>query len=112
MRTTFTFNSAGQLVFGRDAVLQLRAVVRRLVASRVFVITDSVLAKAGVVERVRAAIAAAHVEVAVFEGGVPEPPLSLAEACETAARQISRATQFWGWAAAAIWTWPRSPPRC
>ena len=88
MRTTFTFNSAGQLIFGTDAVLQLGDVVRRLAASRVFVITDAVLAKAGLVDRIRCALAAAHVDVAVFEGGVPEPPLSLAETCVVAARQF------------------------
>src|SRR5436190_18614951 len=88
MRTTFTFNSAGQLIFGRDAVLQLADVVRRLAASRVFVITDSALAKAGVVERVRSSLAGANVEVAVFEGGVPEPPLSLVETCVAAARRF------------------------
>jgi alcohol dehydrogenase class IV len=88
MRTTFTFNSAGQLIFGPDAVLQLGDVVRRLTAGRVFVITDAALAKAGVVERVRSALAAANVEVSIFEGGVPEPPLSLAETCVTAARRF------------------------
>lgn len=88
MRTTFTFNSAGQLIFGADAVLQLGDVVRRLKVGRVLVITDAVLARAGVVERVRSALAAAHAEVAVFEGGVPEPPLSLAETCVSAARRF------------------------
>jgi alcohol dehydrogenase class IV len=88
MRTTFTFNSAGQLIFGRDAVLQLGDVVRRLSASRVFVVTDAMLVKAGLVDRVRAALTAATVEVAVFEGGVPEPPLSLAETCVAVARQF------------------------
>jgi alcohol dehydrogenase class IV len=88
MRTTFTFNSAGQLIFGRDAVLQLGDVVRRLSASRVFVITDAILAKAGVVDRVRSALAAANVDVGVFEGGVPEPPLSLVETCVAATRQF------------------------
>ena len=88
MRTTFTFNSAGQLIFGRDAVLQLGEVVRRLAVNRVFVVTDAALVRAGVVERVRSSLATADVEVGIFEGGVPEPPLALAETCEAAARQF------------------------
>jgi alcohol dehydrogenase class IV len=85
MRTTFTFNSAGQVVFGRNAVLQLGDVVRRLAAKRVFVVTDAALTKAGVLESVRAALSAAQIEVAIFEGGAPEPPLALAESCSAAA---------------------------
>lgn len=88
MRTTFTFNSAGQLIFGRDAVSQLGDVVRRLAAGRVFVVTDAALAKAGVVERIRSALAAANVEASIFDGGVPEPPLSLTQTCVTAARRF------------------------
>ncbi len=88
MRTTFTFNSAGQLIFGPDAVRQLGDVVKRLGTGRVFVVTDTTLAKAGVVERIRQALTSAHAEVAVFEGGVPEPPLSLAETCVAAARRF------------------------
>jgi alcohol dehydrogenase class IV len=88
MRTTFTFNSAGQIIFGRDAVLQLGDVVRRLAASRVFVITDAVLANAGLVDRIRSPLAAANVDVGVFEGCVPEPPLSLVETCVAAAGQF------------------------
>ena len=88
MRTTFTFNSAGQLIFGRDAVLQLGDVVRRLAVNRVFIVTDAALVTAGVVERVRSSLATADIKVAIFEGGVPEPPLALAETCEAAARQF------------------------
>jgi alcohol dehydrogenase class IV len=69
-------------------VLQLGEVVQRLKSDRVFVITDAALVRAGVVERVRSALAAARIEAAVFEGGVPEPPLSLAETCVATARQF------------------------
>lgn len=88
MRTTFTFHSAGQLIFGRDAALQLGEVARRLSAGRVFVITDTHLAKAGVVDRVRKALSAAEVTVDVFDGGLPEPPIALAETCVEKARKF------------------------
>jgi alcohol dehydrogenase class IV len=88
MRTTFTFNSAGQLIFGRHAVDKLPEVARRLTAQRVFVITDQRLAQAGVVDQVRTVLASAGVTVEVFDGGVPEPPLDLAEACAAGARRF------------------------
>ena len=88
MRTTFTFNSAGQLIFGRDAVLQLGDIVRRLAVKRFFIVTDTVLARAGIVDRVRSALGSADVRVAIFEGGIPEPPLALAEACAAAAHRF------------------------
>lgn len=88
MRTTFTFNSAGQLAFGRGAILKLADLVRRLGVNRVFVVTDQALVKAGVVERVCAPLAQAQVTVEVFDGGLPEPPIALAETCTEQARRF------------------------
>jgi alcohol dehydrogenase class IV len=87
-RTTFTFHSAGQLIFGRDAVDQLSEVVRRLTASRVFIVTDGALVKAGIVDRIRAAVTASPATVEIFDGGLPEPPISLAETCVEQARRF------------------------
>ncbi|MGE5191542.1 MAG: iron-containing alcohol dehydrogenase [Deltaproteobacteria bacterium] len=88
MRTTWSFHSAGQLLFGRDATKQLGETARRLGAGRVFVVTDSHLVKAGVVGRVRDALAAADVSAEVFEGGLPEPPIALAETCAEQAHRF------------------------
>jgi alcohol dehydrogenase class IV len=75
MRTTWTFHSAGQLLFGRGAVGQLGEIAQSLGARRLLVITDKTLVNAGLVEQVRAPLAAAGVSVDVFDGGEPEPPL-------------------------------------
>jgi alcohol dehydrogenase class IV len=88
MRTTWSFHSAGQLLFGRGAAAQLGEVARRLGAGRVFVVTDSHLVKAGVLDRVRSALAATYASVEVFEGGLPEPPIALAETCAAQARKF------------------------
>ena len=87
MRTTWTFHTAGQLLFGRDAVKQLGDVARRLAVSRVFVVTDSILAKAGVVDRVRGPLADFKVAIEVFEGGLPEPAIA-AETCVAEAKKF------------------------
>ncbi len=87
-RTTFTFHTAGQLIFGRDAVMQLGEVARRIGAARIFVVTDTALVRAGVVERVCQPLVAANVTLDVFDGGLPEPPLTLGDECVARARQF------------------------
>lgn len=81
MRTVWTFHTAGSLVFGRDAVQQLDQVAARLEARRLLIVTDKVLAAAGLVERVSKPLTAAGVDVDVFDGGVAEPPVEVADAC-------------------------------
>ncbi len=88
MRETWTFHSAGQLLFGRNAVRHLGEAARRLGARRVLLVTDAVLAGAGVADRVRAPLAEDGVAVSVFEGGEPEPSLRAADACVATGRQF------------------------
>jgi alcohol dehydrogenase class IV len=86
MRTTWTFHSAGQLVFGRNAVDKVGEIVRRLGARRVFLVTDSILLEAGVVEPVHAPLSEAGVVVEIFSDGEREPSLRAANAAIAAAR--------------------------
>ena len=86
MRDTWTFNSAGQIVFGRNAVNQLGEIAQRLRARRVLIVTDTVLERAGTLERVCKPLAAAGIETAAFTGGEPEPSMRAALACLDTAR--------------------------
>ena len=88
MRTTWTFHSAGQILFGSGAAQQTGEAARRLGASRVLVIADPLLVKAGLIERVSAPLATAGCDVDVFDGGEPEPSFEAANAC------LARAKQF------------------
>jgi alcohol dehydrogenase len=81
MRETWTFHSAGQIVFGRNAVDQLGDIAVRLGADRVLIVTDRVLEKAGTLERVRRALQTADIAVDAFTGGEPEPSMRAAMAC-------------------------------
>ncbi|MBI5759998.1 MAG: iron-containing alcohol dehydrogenase [Planctomycetales bacterium] len=87
MRTTWTFHTAVSLVFGRDAVRQVGDIAARLGARRVLVVADKMLVQAGLVERVGEPLATAKIDVDLFDEGVPEPPISLAEACIARARE-------------------------
>jgi alcohol dehydrogenase class IV len=86
MRETWLFHSAGQLLFGRNAARQLGDVAERLCAKRVLIVTDPMLLKAGLVDRVREPLAAVALEL--FSGGEPEPSFRAADACIEMARQF------------------------
>jgi alcohol dehydrogenase class IV len=88
MRETWTFHSAGQLLFGRNAVKQLGEVTRRLGTKRLLIVTDPLVAKAGLTERVRLPLEESGVRVKVFDGGEPEPSIRAAEAAIDAAEQF------------------------
>jgi alcohol dehydrogenase len=81
MRTVWTFHSAQQIMFGRDAVKQVGDIAVRLRAKKGLIVTDSILDKAGLLERVRQPLAAAGLQVAAFTGGEPEPSMKAAVAC-------------------------------
>src|SRR5688500_8729227 len=83
MRTTFSFRSAGNLLFGRHAVRELGGVLDRSGAKRVFVVTDQVLGRVGIVDQVKEA---AGRPVEVFDGGEPEPSLGMIRSCIGAAK--------------------------
>src|SRR5262245_39525753 len=88
MRTTWTFHSANQIVFGRDAVFQLGDVAARLGTKRVLVVTDPILQKAGVLERVLEPLHKGNLAVESFTGGEPEPSMRAAEACLAQAKSF------------------------
>jgi alcohol dehydrogenase class IV len=88
MRTTWTFHTAGQLIFGRGASARLGEEARRLRLGRVLVVTDRGLAAAGLTAAVGKPLEAAGVLVEVFDGGEPEPSLDLADAVFAAAEKF------------------------
>ncbi|MCI0740725.1 MAG: iron-containing alcohol dehydrogenase [Gemmataceae bacterium] len=88
MRTTWSFHSAGQLLFGRDAVRQVGEVARRLGVKRALIASDAVLEKAGTLARVREPLRDCGIDTDVFTGGEPEPSFRAAEKCLAQAKQF------------------------
>ncbi len=86
MRQTWTFHSAGQIIFGRDAISQIGDIAKRLGARRALIVTDSVLEKVGAVERVRGPLLESGLAALAFTGGEAEPSMRVAEKCLEQAR--------------------------
>jgi alcohol dehydrogenase class IV len=88
MRTTWTFHAPGQLLFGRNGTHQLGEVAGRLGVKRVLIVTDPVLLRVGLAERVHVPLSEAGVMVDTFSGGEPEPSLRAAARCIEHARHF------------------------
>jgi alcohol dehydrogenase class IV len=81
MRETWTFHSAGQLLFGRNALRQLGDLASRLKAKRALIVTDPILTKVGLADRAKEPLTTAGIGVDVFSGGEPEPSMRAALEC-------------------------------
>jgi alcohol dehydrogenase class IV len=87
---TWSFSSAGALFFGRNAVrVHLRDACERLGARRAFIVTDSILVKAGLLAQTTEPLAAMNVTFAHFDGVTPEPGVELVRECVAAARAFN-----------------------
>src|SRR5215212_6812435 len=84
---TWSFSSAGALFFGRSAVrVHMRDACERLGAKRAFIVTDSILVKAGLLTQTSEPLAALNVTFAHFDKITPEPGVELVRECVAAAR--------------------------
>lgn len=86
-RHFWNFYSAGRIVFGSGSVTRLGEFLRPWRPSRVLIVTDAMLVRAGVVSQVEAPLRAAGLDVSVFDGGQPEPSFAIAEAAISVAKQ-------------------------
>ncbi len=88
MRTVWTFHIAPSVIFGQGAVQQLGEIAMRLRAKKALIVTDPILEKVGLLERVRQPLTAAGLAVSAFTGGEPEPSMKAAVACYDMAKTV------------------------
>jgi alcohol dehydrogenase class IV len=84
MRGEWRFCSAGEIIFGRDAVRRTGEVVRGLGAGRACLITDPALVAAGLHEPVLASLDQAGVEADLHDGGQAKPTVEAVAASAAA----------------------------
>jgi alcohol dehydrogenase class IV len=83
---TWSFQSAGSLIFGRNATDQLPDVARGFGAKRVFVVADAILQRAGVEEHVASRLRDAKLDLAFFHVDKPEPSVEIVRMATERAR--------------------------
>jgi alcohol dehydrogenase class IV len=88
---TWSFQSAGSLVFGRGAAGHLADVARGLGAGRVFVVADPTLQKVGTLTKVTKPLLDAGMSVETFLVEKPEPAVEIVRAAAAKARAIAPA---------------------
>jgi len=88
MRTTWSFYSAGQLLFGSGAVDKLGELAAQRGLRKILVVTDQNLANAGVVDKALSPLKHMKVSVKVFEGGEAEPSIDVALEAIKVAREF------------------------
>jgi alcohol dehydrogenase len=83
----FSSRPSPRLVFGPGALRELPACVRELGGSKVFLVSDPGIARAGHLDAARRLLDAAGIAVAIFDRSRENPTESDASACCAAARQ-------------------------
>ncbi|MBA3003604.1 MAG: iron-containing alcohol dehydrogenase, partial [Desulfurivibrio sp.] len=76
---SFTVTQPTRIRFGVDAINDLPALVKDLGGSKVFLVVDPGLVKAGLVERITAPLTKAKIPFELYDKIDPEPGLKLAD---------------------------------
>ena len=75
--TSFTFNTVPSIICAPGAIKRLGEIVLARLGSRIALVTDAGLVKAGIIEPALLGLRAAGVEVSVFDKVVADPPESV-----------------------------------
>ncbi|MEM8498862.1 MAG: iron-containing alcohol dehydrogenase [Pseudomonadota bacterium] len=74
MNTNFTFNSVSDLAIGAGAVNQLGDIAKRLVVSRLFVVTDKGVLEHGLLTKAHESLESAGIGVELYSDVIADPP--------------------------------------
>ena len=84
--STYSLLNAGRIVAGPDSIEQIAEIVKDYGASRVLIISDKGVARAGLIERPKALLEAAGIAVTILDDTPPEPEVEQANAIFAAAK--------------------------
>ena len=84
--STYSLLNAGRIVAGPDSIEQIADIVKDYGASRVLIISDKGVARAGLIERPKVLLEAAGIAVTVLDDTPPEPEVEQANAIFTEAK--------------------------
>ena len=78
--STYSILNAGRIVAGPDSIEQIADIVKDYGASRVLIISDKGVARAGLIDRPKALLEAAGIAVSILDDTPPEPEVGQVEA--------------------------------
>lgn len=81
MRDFWQFAMAQEVIFGPGTCAKMGRIARRLKASKALLVTDRNLVKLGMVERIERPLREEGISCRVFDGGMEDPPIRIAEEC-------------------------------
>ncbi|MDN3017971.1 iron-containing alcohol dehydrogenase [Paenibacillus sp. BSR1-1] len=81
MRNVWEFASTQRIVFGPGSINQLTEIVAELHAKSVFIITDPGIKKAGILDKVTAALDGSDLKIEIFADAQAEPSIEVALGC-------------------------------
>jgi len=84
--STYSILNAGRIVAGPDSIEQIADIMKDYGASRVLIISDKGVARAGLIDRPKALLEAAGIAVSILDDTPPEPEVEQANAIVTAAK--------------------------
>lgn len=87
MKESFTFKIIPEIIFGRGAVEKIGQEAGKRGASKVLLVSDEGVAKAGLLEKVRQLLLKDKLEVVIFDKVEPEPWVETADEAGEMARQ-------------------------
>lgn len=88
MRDFWNFYSAGRIVFGSGSVARLGALLKPWNCRRLFLVSDRVLERTGIVDRVLSPLREANFEIGQFLDGEPEPSYATAQTAIDVAKKF------------------------
>lgn len=75
MLKSFRYSGPSDILFGVDVHKELGSTIRQLKGTRVFVITDQGVSRAGILEKILKVINDDGIQTAYYDNVVPEPPI-------------------------------------
>ena len=87
--STYSILNAGRIVAGPDSIEQIADIVKDYGASRVLIISDKGVARAGLIDRPKALLEAAGIAVSILDDTPPEPEVEQANAIFNAAKNAA-----------------------
>lgn len=89
MSTYWTFNNAGQIIFGNGAISKIPDMIKRFQADKVAVLTDPGIKQAGLLDKLVEIVDRTGIDYWVYDQAMPEPTLDSVMTCYSKTKEYN-----------------------